>query len=256
MSFSCTTRVREHLHDVLLQPECPDLLFSGSLLYNGDSSAHHLFWWYSKIFAFGPVLKILRFPDNYGIPCLSPLCEGCDPFTPLSISSMTCGGDTSFKHPAQHSQSGCQEELCFSTRHFQAAWTLHMLLISAFQLQYSGPHILCISGSKTTGAYLKSPLECSFLLVGGDIAVILLITSLRVWKHPPCHFVPKNWISCAGSLTLLCFMAKLVFRMIWIIFFPLRMLSSVGMGQVPACCSDLCLFRIARVITVLFQIFH
>ena len=39
---------------------------------------------------------------------------------------------------------------------------------------------------------------CAFsLLVGRDKAVILLTTSTGMWWHPSCHFIPRNWISCA-----------------------------------------------------------
>lgn len=47
-----------------------------------------------------------------------------------------------------------------------------------------------------------------------------LITSIQIWQHPSCYFIPKNCISWAGPLTLLCFIAKLAFRWIWIILFP------------------------------------
>ena len=45
------------------------------------------------------------------------------------------------------------------------------------------------------------------------------------------------------------------------ILFPLRMWNSVeqrsiGIVQAPACCSDLCLFRTARMTADLFQIFY
>lgn len=40
---------------------------------------------------------------------------------------------------------------------------------------------------------------------------------LLIWQHQSCHFIPKNWISCAGPLTLLCFMAKSSVRRIWTI---------------------------------------
>ena len=66
----------------------------------------------------------------------------------------------------------------------------------------------------------------SFLLVGGDIAAILLMTSIGIWWHPSWHFIPKNWISCAGPLTLLCLIAKLAFRRVWIIFSPFTETSS------------------------------
>jgi len=45
-----------------------------------------------------------------------------------------------------------------------------------------------------------------FFFVGGDIAVILLITSVEIWQCPSCHLIPKNWISRADLLTLLLFM--------------------------------------------------
>lgn len=42
------------------------------------------------------------------------------------------------------------------------------------------------------------------MLVSGDIGVILLIAFIRIWQCPSCHFIPNNWISCAGPLTLVC----------------------------------------------------
>lgn len=49
------------------------------------------------------------------------------------------------------------------------------------------------------------------------LVVILLITPLEIWSHLPCHFSPKNWISCAGPFTVLCFVAETAFKIIWII---------------------------------------
>lgn len=51
----------------------------------------------------------------------SPLCDQCDSLTPCSIIHMMCGGDPALEHPSQHRQSGCQEELFFSTDHFQSS---------------------------------------------------------------------------------------------------------------------------------------
>jgi len=59
----------------------------------------------------------------------------------------------------------------------------------------------------------------SFLLVGGDITVISLITTIGIWQLWFCCFIPRNWVSCAGPLILLCFMSKLTFKRIWTIFF-------------------------------------
>lgn len=42
----------------------------------------------------------------------------------------------------------------------------------------------------------------SFLLAGKETVVILLITPIVMRQCPACHFIPKNWISCAGPLTL------------------------------------------------------
>lgn len=39
------------------------------------------------------------------------------------------------------------------------------------------------------------------------------------------NFIHKNWMSCAGPLTLVHFMAKLAFRKIWTIFFPFPKIS-------------------------------
>ena len=41
-----------------------------------------------------------------------------------------------------------------------------------------------------------------------ETAVVLLITSVGVWWRLSCHFILKNWIPCAGPLTLLSFIAK------------------------------------------------
>lgn len=59
-----------------------------------------------------------------------------------------------------------------------------------------------------------------FLLVGGDIALILLLSSTGIWQPPSYHFIPKKWMSCTSPLTLLCFMVKLALRKIWTIVFP------------------------------------
>jgi len=40
-------------------------------------------------------------------------------------------------------------------------------------------------------------------LFGGDIVMILLITSIRMLWHLSCHFIPRNWISCSGLMILL-----------------------------------------------------
>lgn len=66
----------------------------------------------------------------------------------------------------------------------------------------------------------------SFLLVCGDKAAILVTTSIVMWWCPSYHVIPKNWISWAGLLTLLCFMTKPVFRMIWTVFSPFSKISS------------------------------
>lgn len=66
----------------------------------------------------------------------------------------------------------------------------------------------------------------SFLLVCGDKAAILVTTSIVMWWCPSYHVIPKNWISWAGLLTLLCFMTKSVFRMIWTVFSPFSKISS------------------------------
>lgn len=60
----------------------------------------------------------------------------------------------------------------------------------------------------------------SFLLVGGDIAVILLMTSVGIWHRPSCHFTPRNWISWAGPLTFLLLMVNPASRRVWMIFSP------------------------------------
>jgi len=71
-----------------------------------------------------------------------------------------------------------------------------------------------------------TPKQASVLLVGEDTAVMLLMTSIGIWQRPSCHFIPKNWISCASPLTLLCLMAKPAFRRVWTIFFPFSKTSS------------------------------
>jgi len=66
----------------------------------------------------------------------------------------------------------------------------------------------------------------SFLLVGADIAALLLSTSIGIWRCPSCHFIPKSWISCACPSVSLHFMAKPAFRRIWVIFSPFSKTSS------------------------------
>lgn len=40
----------------------------------------------------------------------------------------------------------------------------------------------------------------SFLLVGREDVIVLLITSIGICPHPYCHFIPKVWISCVVHL--------------------------------------------------------
>lgn len=44
------------------------------------------------------------------------------------------------------------------------------------------------------------------------LVVILLITLLKIWKHLPCYFTPKIWISCACLFTILCFYSRNSFQ--------------------------------------------
>ena len=75
----------------------------------------------------------------------------------------------------------------------------------------------------------------SFLLVGGDIAVILLMTLLGIWCHPSCHFTPRNWISRAGPLTLLLLMAKPAPSRIWMIFLLLSQIPPLPCSPTQRC---------------------
>lgn len=50
--------------------------------------------------------------------------------------------------------------------------------------------------------------------------------SMGICQHLFSHFIPKSWISCADPLILLCFMAKMAFGTILILFFPFSKYSS------------------------------
>lgn len=84
----------------------------------GFFNLHHLlFRQYSKIFAFWPVKDHFQNSWAAGISYSSLLYHQCAPLIPHSISCMMHRTDSPFEYPAEHWQSGCQEELCFNTNH-------------------------------------------------------------------------------------------------------------------------------------------
>ena len=77
-------------------------------------------------------------------------------------------------------------------------------------------HGTCILQKSTT----PRKVCVSFLQMGGDMAVIALITPAGMWQCPPWHFIPRNRISCVGFFTLFHLIVKPACRKFWIILSP------------------------------------
>lgn len=61
----------------------------------------------------------------------------------------------------------------------------------------------------------STALKKAFLLHNGDIASIFLIKSICIWQNPSCHLGPKNWISRADPLAILCFTSNKISEGFW-----------------------------------------
>lgn len=122
--------------DYMVEPPSAHITFSSS---SSDSLKYlsEIFW---------TVCDEFQDPQGTGIFCLSSLCGLCDPLTPPGTSGMMCCRDSPFEHPAQHWQSGCQEDICCQSLLKQVK-PLHKLPVSldrAVSSGWSGSQIFCI----------------------------------------------------------------------------------------------------------------